>query len=201
MAIYEVSAVSHEGLRELNFALAKMVADERAKAPELEKAPVVIRPKAVDDAGFTVVHVRDGAEDYFQVRGSKVERWVKQTNFTNDEAVGYLADRLARAGVEDALFSAGAVPGSEVVIGAREGGVVFDWEPTMMAGAELLGQRGTDLRVEQHGRADRATRAEKREEHKDRMDAKSAARQELDVERSAGHWTDPARGDQDLEDE
>ena len=71
----------------------------------------------------------------------------------------------------------------------------------MMAGAELLGQRGTDLRVEQHGRADRATRAEKREEHKERMDGKSAARQELDVERSAGHWTDPARGDQDLEDE
>ena len=175
--------------------------DERAKAPELEKAPVVIRPKAVDDSGFTVVHVRDGAEDYFQVRGTKVERWVKQTNFTNDEAVGYLADRLARAGVEDELFKAGAVPGSEVVIGAREGGVVFDWEPTMMAGAELLGQRGTDLRVEQHGRADRATRAEKREEHKERMDGKSAARQELDVERSAGHWTDPARGDQSLEDE
>ncbi len=201
MAVYEVSAVSHEGLRELSFALAKMVADERAKAPELEKAPVVIRPKAVDDAGYTVVHVRDGAEDYFQVRGEKVERWVKQTNFTNDEAVGYLADRLARAGVEDSLFKAGAVPGSEVVIGPREGGIVFDWEPTMMAGAELLGQRGTDIRVEQHGRADRATRAEKREEHKGRMDAKSAARQELDLERDAGHWTDPTRGDQALEDE
>ncbi|GMA34366.1 hypothetical protein GCM10025876_05700 [Demequina litorisediminis] len=70
------------------------------------------------------------------MRGAKVERWVKQTNFVNDEAVGYLADRLARAGVEEALFKAGAVPGSEVLIGPREGGVVFDWEPTMMAGAE-----------------------------------------------------------------
>ncbi len=188
-------------MRELSFALAAMVAEERAKAPELEKAPVVIRPKAVDDAGFSVVHVRDGAEDYFQVRGEKVERWVKQTNFTNDEAVGYLADRLARAGVEDALFRAGAVPGSEVVIGPREGGIVFDWEPTMMAGAELLGQRGSDLRIESHERANRPTRAVKREEHKERMDAKSAARQELDVERGAGHWTDPTRGDQELEDE
>ena len=93
------------------------------------------------------------------------------------------------------------MPGSEVVIGPREGGIVFDWEPTMMAGAELLGQRGTDLRVEMHGRADRATRSEKREEHKGRMDAKSAARQELDVERNAGHWTDPTREDQALEDE
>ena len=145
--------------------------------------------------------MRDGAEDYFQVRGAKVERWVRQTNFTNDEAVGYLADRLARAGVEDALFKAGAIPGSEVVIGAREGGIVFDWEPTMMAGAELLGQRGTDLRVEQHERADRATRAEKREALKERYEGRSAARRELDEERDAGHWTDPAKDDQALEDE
>src|SRR6187431_1819447 len=74
MPIFEVSAVSHEGLRELGFALAKIVADERAKAPELEAAPIIIRPKAVDESGYTVEHVRDGAEDYFQVRGTKVER-------------------------------------------------------------------------------------------------------------------------------
>jgi len=201
MPIFEVSAVSHEGLRELGFALARIVADERAKAPELEAAPIVIRPRAVDDSGFTVEHVRDGAEDYFQVRGTKVERWVKQTNFTNDEAVGYLADRLARAGVEDALFKAGAVPGSEVVIGPREGGMVFDWEPTMAAGAELLGARGADLRIEEHERGGRATRAEKREEHKGRYEGRAAARRELEGERDAGHWTDPAKDDQDLEDE
>ena len=74
---------------------------------------------------------------------------MRQTDFSNDEAVGYLADRLARLGVEEALFEAGAVAGSEVVIGDGESGVVFDWEPTMQAGAELLhGRRGTDLRLE-----------------------------------------------------
>ncbi|WP_062072327.1 GTPase ObgE [Demequina sediminicola] len=192
MPIFEVSAASHEGLRELGFALARMVTEHRAAEPEVEKAPITIRPKAVDDSGFTVKHVRDGALDYFQVRGTKVERWVKQTNFANDEAVGYLADRLARAGVEDDLFKAGAVPGSEVVIGPRDGGVVFDWEPTMAAGAELLGSRGSDLRVEEHERhGGRATRAEKRAEHKERMDGKAAARQELWTERDSGHWTDP----------
>lgn len=198
MPIFEVSAVSHEGLKELGYALAAMVAEERAKMPEIEKAPVVLRPKSVDDSGFTITHVRDGAEDYFQVRGSKVERWVRQTNFANDEAVGYLADRLARAGVEEGLFKAGAVPGSEVVIGAREGGVVFDWEPTMASGAELLGSRGSDLRLEEHDRAHRATRAEKRREHKERMDAKSAAREELWTERDAGHWTDPSKDDGEI---
>ncbi|MFP5359055.1 MAG: GTPase ObgE [Actinomycetes bacterium] len=192
MPIFEVSAVSHEGLKELGFALARMVADERAKAPVLEQAPVVIRPKAVDDSGFTVTHVRDGVEDYYQVRGVKVERWVRQTNFANDEAVGYLADRLAKAGVENALFKAGATPGCEVVIGPRQGGIIFDWEPTMMAGAELLGQRGSDLRIEQHERQHRATRAEKRQEFKERMDARAAAREELWTERDAGQWTDPA---------
>ncbi len=90
------------------------------------------------------------------------------------------------------LFAAGAVPGAQVVIGDRETGVVFDWEPTMVAGAELLGRRGTDLRVEEMERTARATRAEKRAEHKERMDAKSAAREELWNERDAGHWTDPA---------
>lgn len=201
LPIFEVSAVSHEGLRELGFALARIVEDERSKAPQIEAAPIVIRPRAVDESGFTVKRVRDGGEDYFQVRGAKVERWVKQTNFTNDEAVGYLADRLAKAGVEDALFKAGAVPGSEVVIGAREGGIVFDWEPTMMAGAELLGARGSDLRIEQHERAERATRAQKREELKERYEGRAAARRELEQERGAGHWTDPTREDQDLEDE
>ena len=50
---------------------------------------------------------------------SKPERWVRQTDFTNDEAVGYLADRLARLGVEDAPLEAGAVAGAEVLIGPR----------------------------------------------------------------------------------
>ena len=35
-------------------------------------------------------------------------------------------------------------------------------------------------------------RAQKREDHKERMDSKAAARQELWMERDAGHWTDPS---------
>ena len=51
------------------------------------------------------------------VRGEKPRRWIQQTDFGNDEAVGYLADRLARLGVEEALAEAGAQAGAEVVIG------------------------------------------------------------------------------------
>ena len=143
--VFAVSAVSHEGLRELGFAMADVVRAARAAAPAPEATRIVLRPKAVDEAGFQVV--REG--DQFRVVGEKPQRWVRQTDFSNEEAVGYLADRLARLGVEDALRAAGARPGDAVLIGSREDSVVFDWEPTVSAGAELLpGPRGTDARLD-----------------------------------------------------
>ncbi|MDX3237765.1 GTPase ObgE [Streptomyces sp. ME03-5709C] len=142
--VFEVSAVAHKGLDELSYALAGIVAEARAAQPVQEATRIVIRPKAVDDAGFSVT-----AEDgLFRVRGEKPERWVRQTDFANDEAVGYLADRLARLGVEEALVKAGAREGDEVVIGAEDDAVVFDWEPSVAAGAEMLGRRGEDHRFD-----------------------------------------------------
>ena len=142
LEVFLVSAASHEGLRMLSFAMAQVVAQARADAPTPDATRIVLRPKAVDDSGFTVT-VEDGL---YIIRGAKPERWVRQTDFSNDEAVGYLADRLARLGVEDALRTAGAQPGDDVVIGG-EGGVVFDWEPSLAAGAEHLGPRGSDFRL------------------------------------------------------
>jgi GTPase len=142
--VFEVSAVAHEGLRELSFALAKIVAETRAAQPVQESTRIVIRPQAVDDAGFTVT--QEG--ELFRVRGEKPERWVRQTDFANDEAVGYLADRLNRLGVEDELVKAGARAGDGVAIGSDDDAVVFDWEPSMAAGAEMLGRRGEDHRLD-----------------------------------------------------
>jgi GTP-binding protein len=149
----------------------------------------VLRPRAIDDAGFRVraEPTPDGVR--YRIRGEKPERWVRQTDFGNDEAVGYLADRLARLGVEDELFKAGAVAGSEVVIGEENNAVVFDWEPTLIAGPGVLAApRGSDLRLEDSGRA---TRDEKRERYEARRVARRDARDELAQERSAGVWTDP----------
>lgn len=106
--VFEVSAIAHKGLKELSFALAGIIAEARATKPKEEATRIVIRPKAVDDAGFTVT--AEG-EDLYRVRGEKPERWVRQTDFNNDEAVGYLADRLNRLGVEAALMKAGARAG------------------------------------------------------------------------------------------
>ncbi|MCX4974540.1 GTPase ObgE [Streptomyces sp. NBC_00620] len=144
--VFEVSAVAHMGLKELSFALADVVAKGRAAKPVEEATRIVIRPKAVDDAGFTVAREEDGL---YRVRGEKPERWVRQTDFSNDEAVGYLADRLSRLGVETELMKAGARSGDGVAIGPEENAVVFDWEPTVMAGAEMLGRRGEDHRLDE----------------------------------------------------
>lgn len=186
--VFEVSAVTHEGLQPLSFALAELVEKQRALLPAPEAARPVIRPRAVGSRDeVTVKRVQYAGETVYQVRGDKPERWVRQTDFANDEAVGYLADRLAAAGVEDRLMQAGAVPGDTVVIGELVGGVVFDWEPTLSTGPELLGQRGTDLRIDE---SKRPTRKERRERYYESMDAKADARQELWTERQAGVWTD-----------
>src|SRR5689334_17286564 len=140
--VYQVSAVTHEGLRELTFGLAAIVAEHRAAQPSAEPGRIVLRPKAVNDAGFVLEELPDGS---WSVTGEKPLRWVAQTNFDNEEAVGYLADRLARLGIEEALAKRGATPGCLVRIGTFE----FDWQPAVYAGAEFTpGQRGTDYRLE-----------------------------------------------------
>ncbi|MEU9829172.1 GTPase ObgE [Micromonospora chersina] len=140
--VFDVSTATREGLRELMYAMAELVDQARRAAPPAEPTRIVIRPKAVDDAGFTIEAEEDGS---YTVRGSRPERWVKQTNFDNDEAVGFLADRLARLGVEEKLAKAGAQAGDLVRIGDRE----FDWQPTLYAGVDFVpGNRGTDVRLE-----------------------------------------------------
>ena len=157
--VYEISTVSRDGLRPLIFALWGMVEAYRAAQPEVAPRRPVIRPIAVDESGFTVQPDGNGG---FIVRGSRPERWIAQTAFDNDEAVGYLGDRLARLGVEDELIKLGARAGCAVTIGD----VTFDWEPQTPAGVDMqMSGRGTDIRLEQ---TDRVGAAERKAARKDR---------------------------------
>jgi GTP-binding protein len=179
LQVFPVSAATGEGLPELGYALAAAVEEHRATLPPPEPARVTVRPRAVDDSGFSVE--RDPEEpDAFVVRGTRPERWVRQTDFTNDEAVGYLADRLNRLGVEDELARAGAREGDAVTIGE----VTFDFVPTLPAGTLTaeesagLGGRGTDSRLEAPHRVRAA----------ERLAAKKARRVPYEVTESG--WTD-----------
>ena len=158
LPVFEVSTVTREGLRELTFAMWDLVAAFRAAQPTVVARRPVIRPVPVDASGFTVAadpaHVGG-----FIVRGNRPERWVAQTDFTNDEAVGYLGDRLARLGVEDELFKRGATPGCAVTIGD----MTFDWEPQTPAGVDVTPTgRGTDARLERNDRIGAAERKQAR---------------------------------------
>ena len=187
--VFEVSAVSRDGLRELGFRLGELVAhSRREKEAELAQRPrTIIRPQAVDELPFIIRREGRSDGDLFRIVGEKPEKFIEQTDFENDEAVGYLSDRLAALGLDDALFEAGATPGDTVVIG-EGAGREFDWEPTVSsAGYAALGSRGSDERLMDSGRK---TRREKREIYYERMDQKAAARAELEDEREAGMWSD-----------
>jgi GTP-binding protein len=145
LRVFEISAASREGLRELTFAMAEVVAEERASREQAVATRIVLRPRGDSDAEFTVTEV----EGRWHVQGEKPQRWVKQTDFGNDEAVGYLADRLNRLGVEARLLAMGAKVGDDVVIGDDDNAVVFEFDPDVQAGAEtLLGRRGQDPRLD-----------------------------------------------------
>jgi GTPase len=156
LGVFPISTKSGAGLKALSFAMADVVAERRARQPRVPPR-VVLRPRPVG------ARSRSAAEEFtitqegqiWRVRGTKPERWVRQTDFANAEAVGYLADRLNRIGIEDRLLELGARAGDAVAIGGEDA-VVFDFAPQIEIGAEILSRRGEDHRfVEERPAAQR----------------------------------------------
>ncbi|UMG93152.1 GTPase ObgE [Nocardioides sp. TF02-7] len=154
LRVFDVSAASGEGTRELVFAMAEIVQAARAERETSVAERIVLRPKGVDNDQFTVTRTGAG----WRVRGVKPERWVRQTDFSNDEAVGFLSDRLNRLGVEDRLLELGAEEGDTVLIGHPDDSVVFDFKPGIDAGAGNLARRGEDERFHEERPAARRRR-------------------------------------------
>jgi GTP-binding protein len=159
--VFEVSTVTREGLRPLTFALWELVSAYQAAQPVRAPRRPVIRPIPVNESGFKV-EPDPQHPGGFVVHGVRPERWIGQTDFDNDEAVGYLGDRLARLGVEEELLRLGARPGCAVTIGE----MTFDWEPQTPAGVEVtLSGRGTDARLD---RTDRVSADERKAARRER---------------------------------
>ncbi|RMB57786.1 GTPase ObgE [Tessaracoccus antarcticus] len=149
--VFEISTKTGEGLNALKFAMADLVAARRATLPEPTPAPV-LRPGPVSRGKgapeFDIVKKGDGDGGFiWRVRGTKPERWIRQTDFANAEAVGYLADRLNRIGIEAKLLEIGARPGDAVAIGGEDA-VIFDFAPQVDIGAEIMSRRGEDDRMD-----------------------------------------------------
>jgi GTPase len=174
LQVFPISTRSGEGLRELIYAMAQLVKARRKSEPPPPPARIVVRPKPVGDrAEFSVE--REG--ELWRVRGNKPERWVQQTDFSNTEAVGYLADRLNRIGIEDRLLELGARPGDGVAIGGADA-VIFDFAPQIEIGAEILSRRGADQRLSEERPA-----AQRRRERDRVYHAEEAETEDLPDER------------------
>ncbi|WP_107767847.1 GTPase ObgE [Nocardioides terrigena] len=175
LRVFPVSAASGAGMQALTFAMAEIVARSRAELPVVEATRIVIRPPSVDGGGdFSIAESPEG----WRVRGVKPERWVRQTDFSNEEAVGFLADRLNRLGIEDKLVKLGAQEGDAVIIGHEDNAVVFDFKPSVEAGAEMLGRRGEDERL----REERPS-ATRRRDIQEQMPERSETETRADVAR------------------
>ena len=113
-----MSAVTGQGVQDVLYRLADLVAEAREAEPEPEGF-VVIRPEV---QGVTVT--REG-EHEFRIAGRQAERAVALSDVTDRQALAYIDDRMKRLGVDRALARAGAQPGDVVHIGAFS----FEYEP------------------------------------------------------------------------
>ncbi len=182
LPVFAVSTKTGAGLQALTYAMAELVAARRAEDAAVPPKRIVIRPEPVAGGPeFSISRQGDGEGGFvWRVRGDKPERWVKQTDFGNAEAVGYLADRFARLGIEEELLALGALAGDAVAIGASDP-VVFDFAPQIEIGAEILARRGEDQRLVTERPAARRRRAMDAEYHA----AKAAEREAEQYTRQA----------------
>ena len=171
--------------------MAEIVQSARAARTQTPTERIIIRPASADGGDdFSVTKSADpsagSGHRAWVVRGPKPERWVRQTDFSNDEAVGFLADRLNRLGVESRLVELGAVEGDAVLIGPPDNAVVFDFKPGIDAGVEMLGRRGEDQRFEEKRPA-----AGRRRAIQEAMPERGEAETRADVARRIDHPTGP----------
>lgn len=218
LTVHRISTKTGEGLKGLTFAMAALVSARRASVASTP-APtrIVLKPKPVAGGPeFSIRRQGDGdGGQLWRVRGDKPERWVRQTDFANAEAVGYLADRLNKLGIEDELSRLGARAGDAVAIGGEDA-VIFDFAPQIDIGAELLSRRGEDNRMQEQRPAVRRRRAKDAIYHaeKEAVDAVSVALTGLDddedddwdgevtyVELDDNDWNGSDPGDDPVHDE
>ncbi|GAA0448464.1 MAG: GTPase ObgE [Bacillota bacterium] len=112
--IYEISALTKAGLRDILFAIADIlettpkIVEEEDESREEEK---VVYRYHQEDAPFKITRDDDGA---YVLSGAKIEKLFKMTDFTRDEAVQRFSRQLRGMGVDDALRKRGAEDGDTI---------------------------------------------------------------------------------------
>ena len=111
--IFEISALTSEGLDEVLLKLADML-DELPNTPlyEEEAFESHVLYKFKKEEPYTITK----EDDVWVIRGNEVEKVIKMTNFYTEEAVERFAKRMRRMGIDDRLRELGAEEGDKVRI-------------------------------------------------------------------------------------
>lgn len=113
--IFEISALTGEGLHELMYKVYEILQDtplpEPAKQNEAKHTVVTAEPE------FTIEKAEEGV---WRVTGEKVEKLVIMTNWNHDDSLRRLQNILTKIGLDAALLKAGARDGDLVQIADKE---------------------------------------------------------------------------------
>lgn len=117
--IYKISAMKHEGLEDVLDALADLI-DQSKETDEIyedDQYESHVLYKFQKEAPYTITKERqtkDGA--VWVIKGAALEKLLRMTNFSTDEAAYRFARKLTKLGVDDKLREMGAKSGDIVQI-------------------------------------------------------------------------------------
>ena len=113
---FAVSAVTGDGIEQLELACAQKVAELRRElevSQEPARDELWERARRQREARTSVEPLGGGV---WRVHGTAIERMVIKTDWDNVDAISYLQHRFERMGLDDMLAKAGCQPGDEVRI-------------------------------------------------------------------------------------
>ena len=116
LAYFEISAATHQGVREL-IAYVGTWLDNYVPEPEEEETEQVYDENGEDPEKVTIT--RNDAADFI-VHGKAIEKLVAMTNFNNDEAVRRFQYIWRIKGIDEKLKARGIKEGQTVHIGDME---------------------------------------------------------------------------------
>lgn len=119
--VFAISSSAHIGLTEVLRALREKVIEARSVVDQIENDDEEIETISLSKAKiaetWNVERVEEEGSIYFVVTGEKIEKFARQTNFTNYEGANRLRDIMKKLGIAHELRRRGAEGDSIIQIG------------------------------------------------------------------------------------
>lgn len=120
--VFAISSSAHQGITEVLRMLRKKVQEARALEDDINESDdeIPVISLSSDHVANSWTVEKDEETGYFVVRGDKIEKFARRTNFDNFEGVNRLRDIMKKMGISHELMRMGATGESIVRIGENE---------------------------------------------------------------------------------